>query len=275
MTGEPRLTQRGAGGLCRPHSCRIGTDRPLRRDARKPALARLGECFHADDRLDPRVIGLIGVTGARFVRSTTHPSCRRSDGGLTASLFPFDLACWSELTRWPATRVANSTLLKASFLGVLGLELPWSWRRGRRNRARADFLPVAAVRPVQTNTRDALPAGLSCQPTFDDRTGRAARCQGSLSTSRPVDRLESIFAGKSQHCQTHEGLRRMIVLLSAAFEPAGALTAETLAGSATGTARRLWQPLGSVETSRAPMWETYDPQWQRDRSKTHRSGGHP
>jgi phage portal protein BeeE len=67
----------------------------------------------------------------------------------------------------------------------------------------------------------------------------------------------------------------MIVLLSAAFEPAGALTAETLAGLATGAARRLCEPLGSVETLRATRWEAYDPQRQQDRSKTHRSGGHP
>jgi hypothetical protein len=65
-TGEPRFTQRGAGGLCHAHTCRIGIDRPLWRDAHEPALARLGECFHANARLDPHLTGLTGVTGARF-----------------------------------------------------------------------------------------------------------------------------------------------------------------------------------------------------------------
>jgi hypothetical protein len=65
----------------------------------------------------------------------------------------------------------------------------------------------------------------------------------------------------------------MIVLLATVFEPAAAVTAATLAGSATG--RRFEEPLRSVRMLRAPMREICAPQRERDYSKTHRNGGHP
>jgi hypothetical protein len=173
---------------------------------------------------------------------------------------------------------------------VLRLEWSGSWRRGAGAEARANFFAGDHGSARANQHRHPVPAGTfmstrrSCQPMdrFNPWTvrrphlkGRAKRCQGSLSTYLSVDRSQLISAGESQHRQVLEGSRRMIALLSAAFEAAVALTAGTVRVSTTGGARRLRMPLRSVQTLRAPTREICDPPRERNHSKSHRSGGHP
>jgi hypothetical protein len=185
-------------------------------------------------------------------------------------LFSFDPCLLVEPKRWPALRVANSAFLKASFCGVLGLEWPWSWRRGRRSRARA-----AVADSARPNRHPAMPFLQDFHVNQRSTTTRGAPHDARDRTSRPVERPESIFAGESQHCQAHEGFAQDDCTAVGRLRACRGRYGGNLGGSATSAERRLWEPLRSVQTLRAPMWETCDPQRQQDRSKTHRSGGHP
>jgi hypothetical protein len=131
----------------------------------------------------------------------THlPARARMGGSAHQSLFTFD-PCDSSTPKLSLTiRLANSVLLKASFCGVLGLEWPGSWRRGDQEQSASGVCRWPRFGPQE---HPAVP----CPQNFHVKqrtvrrphlTGRTKRCTGSLSTIRPVDRPELIFAVESQ-----------------------------------------------------------------------------